>query len=236
MSARFPFSLLADSDDGMAKEAALSGKPSPAGPVTNDIPTARSSPSGNSNPLSSFFAAMLWARGLGLQLASAKARSWPGQRAAVLRAADVAGTDCLDLADAARIRRRRLRTQILGVGPSGARSEATRNQPSYSVCRQPERRCRPTFCPAWPPAWLASGSPAKPGSVSTDTGKGWELIAIAAVVVGGTLLSGGIGSVVGTLVGPVADAADLQRHRVENGRAPSRSALTRSRSSVAPSC
>lgn len=44
------------------------------------------------------------------------------------------------------------------------------------------------------------------------------MIAIAAVVVGGTLLSGGIGSVVGTLVGPVADAADLQRHRVENGR------------------
>ena len=59
MSARFPFYLLADSVDGMAKEAALSGKPSPAGPVTNDIPTARSSPSGNSNPLSSFFAAMM---------------------------------------------------------------------------------------------------------------------------------------------------------------------------------
>jgi ribose/xylose/arabinose/galactoside ABC-type transport system permease subunit len=72
MSARFPFYLLADSVDGMAKEAALSGKPSPAGPVTNDIPRARSSPSGDSNPLSSHFAAMLWARGLGLQLASAK--------------------------------------------------------------------------------------------------------------------------------------------------------------------
>ena len=52
------------------------------------------------------------------------------------------------------------------------------------------------------------------GSVSTDTGKGWELIAIAAVVIGGTLLSGGIGSVLGHLRRPVADAVDLQRHRV----------------------
>jgi galactofuranose transport system permease protein len=46
-------------------------------------------------------------------------------------------------------------------------------------------------------AFLASQS----GSVSTDTGVGWELSAIAAVVVGGTLLSGGVGSVLSTLVG-----------------------------------
>lgn len=34
-------------------------------------------------------------------------------------------------------------------------------------------------------------------------GQGWELIAIAAVVVGGTLLSGGVGSVSGTFVGVI---------------------------------
>ena len=38
-------------------------------------------------------------------------------------------------------------------------------------------------------------------SGSATEGSGWELIAIAAVVVGGTLLSGGIGSIFGTLVG-----------------------------------
>ncbi|MEP6696168.1 MAG: ABC transporter permease [Pseudonocardiales bacterium] len=39
------------------------------------------------------------------------------------------------------------------------------------------------------------------GSVDTAAGQGWELSAIAAVVVGGTLLTGGIGSVLSTLVG-----------------------------------
>jgi ribose transport system permease protein len=39
------------------------------------------------------------------------------------------------------------------------------------------------------------------GSVDTAAGQGWELSAIAAVVVGGTLLSGGVGSVLSTLVG-----------------------------------
>lgn len=39
------------------------------------------------------------------------------------------------------------------------------------------------------------------GSIDAAAGKGWELTAIAAVVVGGTLLTGGIGSVVGSLVG-----------------------------------
>ncbi len=36
---------------------------------------------------------------------------------------------------------------------------------------------------------------------SATEGAGWELIAIAAVVVGGTLLTGGVGSVFGTFVG-----------------------------------
>jgi len=39
------------------------------------------------------------------------------------------------------------------------------------------------------------------GSVDTAAGLGWELSAIAAVVVGGTLLTGGVGSVLSTLVG-----------------------------------
>jgi ribose/xylose/arabinose/galactoside ABC-type transport system permease subunit len=39
------------------------------------------------------------------------------------------------------------------------------------------------------------------GSVDTAAGTGWELTAIAAVVVGGTLLTGGVGSVLSTLVG-----------------------------------
>src|SRR5919112_1817590 len=39
------------------------------------------------------------------------------------------------------------------------------------------------------------------GSVDTAAGLGWELTAIAAVVVGGTLLTGGVGSVLSTLVG-----------------------------------
>src|SRR5919202_789848 len=46
-------------------------------------------------------------------------------------------------------------------------------------------------------AFLASQN----GSVDTAAGSGWELSAIAAVVVGGTLLTGGVGSVLSTLVG-----------------------------------
>lgn len=42
---------------------------------------------------------------------------------------------------------------------------------------------------------------ARQSSASGDRGTGWELEAIAAAVIGGTLLSGGYGSVVGTLIG-----------------------------------
>jgi ribose transport system permease protein len=38
-------------------------------------------------------------------------------------------------------------------------------------------------------------------SAQADTGKGWELSAIAAAVIGGTSLSGGSGSVLGVLIG-----------------------------------
>jgi galactofuranose transport system permease protein len=51
-------------------------------------------------------------------------------------------------------------------------------------------------------AGLAGGFLAsQTGSVDTAAGQGWELSAIAAVVVGGTLLTGGVGSVLSTLVG-----------------------------------
>jgi ribose/xylose/arabinose/galactoside ABC-type transport system permease subunit len=42
---------------------------------------------------------------------------------------------------------------------------------------------------------------AQTGSVATGAGLGWELSAIAAVVVGGTLLTGGVGSVIATGIG-----------------------------------
>ncbi|HEY0752793.1 MAG TPA: hypothetical protein VGD98_02345 [Ktedonobacteraceae bacterium] len=47
-------------------------------------------------------------------------------------------------------------------------------------------------------------------------GKGWELIAIAAVVVGGTLLSGGAGSVFGTLVGTLLLGMIVEILQLEN--------------------
>jgi pantothenate kinase len=159
-------------------------------------------------------AAMLWARGSVFNWPRQERGRGPGQRAAVLRATDVAGTDCLDLADAARIRRRRLRTQILGVGPSGARNRRQRG--ISAVARRADNRNEGVGLRS---VRLAAGLAgivlaSQTGSVSTDTGEGWELIAIAAVVVGGTLLSGGIGSVLGTLVGLLLMQLIFQRHRV----------------------
>ena len=46
-----------------------------------------------------------------------------------------------------------------------------------------------------------SASSARLGSAQPATGMGYELQAIAAVVIGGTSLSGGKGSIVGTLIG-----------------------------------
>jgi ribose/xylose/arabinose/galactoside ABC-type transport system permease subunit len=51
---------------------------------------------------------------------------------------------------------------------------------------------------------------------SATEGKGWELIAIAAVVVGGTLLSGGVGSVFGTLVGSLLLSMIVEMLQLEN--------------------
>lgn len=56
------------------------------------------------------------------------------------------------------------------------------------------------------------------GSISTDAGVGWELTAIAAVVVGGTLLTGGVGSVLSTLVGVVLLQLVFNMITFENGR------------------
>jgi ribose transport system permease protein len=47
---------------------------------------------------------------------------------------------------------------------------------------------------------------------------GWELVAIAAVVVGGTLLTGGIGSVWGTLAGVLVLGFLFNILNFENGK------------------
>lgn len=51
---------------------------------------------------------------------------------------------------------------------------------------------------------------------SATEGNGWELIAIAAVVVGGTLLTGGVGSVFGTLVGTLLLGMIVEILQLEN--------------------
>jgi galactofuranose transport system permease protein len=51
---------------------------------------------------------------------------------------------------------------------------------------------------------------------SATEGAGWELIAIAAVVVGGTLLTGGVGSVFGTLVGALLLGMVVEMLQLEN--------------------
>ncbi len=54
---------------------------------------------------------------------------------------------------------------------------------------------------------------------SATEGAGWELIAIAAVVVGGTLLSGGVGSVFGTFVGVLLLGMIVEMLQLENNYA-----------------
>jgi len=51
---------------------------------------------------------------------------------------------------------------------------------------------------------------------SATEGSGWELIAIAAVVVGGTLLTGGVGSVFGSLVGTLLLGMIVEILQLEN--------------------
>lgn len=51
---------------------------------------------------------------------------------------------------------------------------------------------------------------------SATEGNGWELIAIAAVVVGGTLLTGGVGSVFGTLIGALLLGTIVEILQLEN--------------------
>jgi galactofuranose transport system permease protein len=56
------------------------------------------------------------------------------------------------------------------------------------------------------------------GSVDTAAGQGWELTAIAAVVVGGTLLTGGVGSVLSSLVGALLLQLIFNLIVFENGK------------------
>jgi len=51
---------------------------------------------------------------------------------------------------------------------------------------------------------------------SATEGNGWELIAIAAVVVGGTLLTGGVGSIFGSLVGALLLGTIVEILQLEN--------------------
>ncbi len=55
-------------------------------------------------------------------------------------------------------------------------------------------------------------------SVATSTGQGYELVAIAAVVVGGTLLTGGVGSVLASLVGVLLLQLILNLINFENAK------------------
>lgn len=56
------------------------------------------------------------------------------------------------------------------------------------------------------------------GSINPGAGVGWEMSAIAAVVVGGTLLSGGVGSIMGSLVGVILLQLIFNLIVFENGR------------------
>jgi ribose transport system permease protein len=56
------------------------------------------------------------------------------------------------------------------------------------------------------------------GAGQPTEGVGWELFAIASVVVGGTLLTGGVGSIGATLAGAVLLAMLFNILNFENGR------------------
>lgn len=157
---------------------------------------------GRLEPFVVTLAAMLWARGLGLQIASAQtaivengnplltigSANWFGLSALTWLMFAAFGIGAFALKYSAWARR------LLAIGG---------NEESAELLGVPTTGTKLSV-------YVLSGTlaglagivlAAQTGSVSTDTGTGWELIAIAAVVVGGTLLSGGIGSVVGTLVG-----------------------------------
>lgn len=70
------------------------------------------------------------------------------------------------------------------------------------------------FCAGLAGCFLASGF----GAGQPLEGIGWELSAIAAVVVGGTLLTGGMGSVVATVVGALLLGLVFNILNFENGR------------------
>jgi len=59
---------------------------------------------------------------------------------------------------------------------------------------------------------------AQSGSIATSAGTGWELSAIAAVVVGGILLTGGVGNILGALIGVVLLQMVFNVIIFENGR------------------
>ena len=148
-------------------------------------------------------ATLLAVRGLALNLA---AHPGGGRRAGRLpearRAGHVLGLPVAAWAMFARLPASAPRWCATRAGAAGSsRSAATSTRPSSWACRWRA----PAFS-----VYVLSGALAgcagvflasQDGSVDTAAGQGWELSAIAAVVVGGTLLTGGVGSVLSTLVG-----------------------------------
>ena len=84
-----------------------------------------------------------------------------------------------------RLRDRRQRVVGAADGPAGARAPRCSSTPSAASARR----------------WPASSSRSTCSRATACTPSGLELDAIAAVVIGGTLLSGGVGYVAGTLFG-----------------------------------
>ena len=84
---------------------------------------------------------------------------------------------------------------------SRRRARATPACPSRAAAR-----ARSTWCRAAPPGWPRCIYVARLGQAKADAGTGYELSAITAVVLGGTSIFGGRGSVAGTLLGLFAIA------------------------------
>ena len=57
-------------------------------------------------------------------------------------------------------------------------------------------------------------------AANPNSGTGYELEVIAMVVIGGTVLTGGRGTIIGTVLGRADPAADAQRHRADRRSGP----------------
>ena len=78
--------------------------------------------------------------------------------------------------------------------------------PATPGCRSSGWSCWLTFSRGWSPSLAAIIYVAHLGQAKADAGTGYELAAITAVVLGGTSIFGGRGSIPGTLLGLLAIA------------------------------